>query len=417
MIKHLFKYIWTQRGKNVWILTELFLVFVILWYIIDTLVMLGITSMTPTGTNIDNVYKITYGYYNTEHPKQIVYDEDSEEPGRNFMRMLDRIRQHADVEIVSIGKNHYPYCRATMTNIYNRDSLSSNTQMLFVTPEYFRMFDVRPIDGGSPEVFANIIENDGIVVSAGMANDLFPDTQAVGESFYDNYLDKEYTINAVSHIIKRYEYTRPSAVIFLPLKDSDFLGNNEDYIWKNIDICIKVNSNVANFSSRFKEDMRQQLEIGNFFLSEITPLTSVRENFLKDYDVYSTIQSRIGLCIFFLINIFLCVLGTFWLRIKKRRSEIGLRIAMGSTGNQVRNLLLAESLLMLLFASVPAMIVCINLVIADIMPTDSMDFTTARFILDTIATYLLLAIIIAFSTLYPAIRSAKILPAEALHNE
>lgn len=39
--------------------------------------------------------------------------------------------------------------------------------------------------------------------------------------------------------------------------------------------------------------------------------------------------SAMGL--FFLVNVFLAVIGTFWFHVSRRRSKLGLRMAMGST--------------------------------------------------------------------------------------
>ena len=41
------------------------------------------------------------------------------------------------------------------------------------------------------------------------------------------------------------------------------------------------------------------------------------------------IVSALGL--FLLTNVFLAVIGTFWFHVSRRRAELGLRMAMGST--------------------------------------------------------------------------------------
>ena len=163
--------------------------------------------------------------------------------------------------------------------------------------------------------------------------------------------------------------------------------------------------------------MKQSLTIGNYFLADIIPLTKQRESYLKEYDITTSLKYRIGMGIFFLVNVFLGVLGTFWLRIEKRKPEIGLRMSFGSTKAQVMSHMLIEGFCMLGIASIPAIIVCINLVALDIMPTQNMDFTAACFLSDTLITYALFIAVIALSTLYPARRSANIQPAEALHCE
>ena len=157
--------------------------------------------------------------------------------------------------------------------------------------------------------------------------------------------------------------------------------------------------------------------IGNYFLADIVPLTKQRELYLSLYDVTTTLNYRFGVGIFFIVNVFLGVLGTFWLRIEKRKPEIGLRMSFGSTKAQVMSYMFMEGFCMLGIASIPALLVCVNLAIMDMMPTQYMDFTVVRFMITTFITYALFIIVISLSTLYPARRSANIQPAEALHYE
>ena len=161
--------------------------------------------------------------------------------------------------------------------------------------------------------------------------------------------------------------------------------------------------------------MRPQLQVGNFYLSEITPLSDFREEQLEW--VYSPLRFRIGFSIFFLTNIFLGIIGTFWLRINKRRSEIGLRMAVGSSRRMVLWQMIGEGLVLLVIAFIPSLLVCLNLVQVDLLPEEYMDVTPLRILLNTVITFTLLAVVVCLGTWYPARRSAKIEPAEALHYE
>ena len=60
MIKHLFTIIWNQRKRNIWILTELMLISVCLWYVIDYMSVLSTIVRTPLGFDIADTYQRTY---------------------------------------------------------------------------------------------------------------------------------------------------------------------------------------------------------------------------------------------------------------------------------------------------------------------------------------------------------------------
>ena len=66
-------------------------------------------------------------------------------------------------------------------------------------------------------------------------------------------------------------------------------------------------------------------------------------------------------------------MGTFWFRTRHRRSEISLRMAMGSSRSRIRSRLLGEGLLLLVLAAIPALIICGNLVMAEAIMTEQAD--------------------------------------------
>ncbi len=67
--------------------------------------------------------------------------------------------------------------------------------------------------------------------------------------------------------------------------------------------------------------------------------------------------------------------GNFWFRTRHRRSEIALRMAMGSSRGRIRWQLLGEGLLLLALASIPALMICSNMVMADVTFTEATDAT------------------------------------------
>lgn len=419
MITHLLKQIWNQRGKNSWILLELFIVFIILWYVVDFFSVMVINSRTATGTDIQNIHRVTLATYKADHPRFISYEDGSEEPGRNFLRIIERLKSHPDIESVCIGEWFYPYCPSNSSSGYFIDSVSVQCQILRVTPEYFKMFNVFPYNSSNPEVLAKAIKQDKAILSLEANKRLFKKSNGTGKVIYERGDSSLVFVGAVTHEMKEHEYARPKSYIFKLFNEAALLQLNEQQIWDRTDICIKTKSgiNQTDFPAQFKEGMKHQLSIGNYFLADITPLTEIRQNFLRSYGITTTINYRIGLGLFFLINIFLGVLGTFWLRIEKRKSEIGLRMSVGSTRKQIMQLMLGESLCMLFIASTPALIICANLAIMDVLPTEYMDITTSRVLINTLTTYALLIGVIALSVWYPAKRSSTIQPAEALHNE
>lgn len=113
----------------------------------------------------------------------------------------------------------------------------------------------------------------------------------------------------------------------------------------------------------------------------------------------------------------LAVLGTFWFRTQQRRSELGLRVALGGSRGGLRKLLLGEGLILLTLAFIPAMIVGANLGFAEVVSNYPVEFTSFRFLAGIFITYILLAITVFIAVWLPAWQAMGIQPAEALHEE
>ncbi|MDH6305279.1 hypothetical protein M2459_002379 [Parabacteroides sp. PF5-5] len=418
MIQHVFKLIKTQWKNNIWIILELFIVSALMWYIVDYFSVMLITSRIPLGFEIENTYAVKIAHYQSDNPNYIDYGEDSEEPALNFLRIVDRIRNHSEIMDVSIGQWHYPYCSSNMTAGYRHDSLRVNARILYVTPSYFEMFSVHPAAGGEPSLLGEALEH-GVIISSGMEEALFPGSHAAGQTILTNDSTSSYRVSAVSVPLKNHRFSRRDNYIYFPFQEHTLMGMNEENIKDNTSITFRTRSgmNEKDFASSFKAEMNTQLSIGNFYITGIIPISELRTLTLKADGVYESVQNRTGFTVFFLLNVFLGVIGTFWLRIKKRREEIGLCIAVGSSRHQVMRQMMTESLGLLLIALVPAIIIWGNLILVETLPVHTLGLTWQRFALNSLFTILPLSLVIILATWYPAWRSASIQPAEALHYE
>jgi len=206
--------------------------------------------------------------------------------------------------------------------------------------------------------------------------------------------------------------------------------NRSDVNPKQTDFCVRVKPQAdKNFIVTFRKEMGERLKVGPFELVTITPISELRASYFKG--TKDSINAILVVIIFLLINVFLGIVGTFRFRTNARRGEIGLRCAMGSSKNKIRQLLLSETFMILLLASIPATILALNLQMFGIVTKlgvpiieDTEMFSGAAkqsMLLPNVITYLITFVmmlaIIWLGTWYPAKKAAEIQPAEALHNE
>jgi putative ABC transport system permease protein len=405
-----------QWRNNGWIVLELFIIFAIMWYIVDFFSVLYLNSRTPEGFDITDTYKVTLARLQPENAGYVAYEEGSEEPGRNFMRIADLIRRHPDVEAVSVGQYHYPYSLATWGMSFRSDSVYISPYVMGVMPDYFRVFRVKPFGGGSPDELAAAMER-GYIITKTMEDELFGGEPAVGREVY-NRDSVVHRIAAIAVPLKRHPYIRPEPCIYYPFDERAVMGQKEQDILSEVDICFRARSGTGrDFAATFRKEMTGRLAAGNFFFADAVPLSELREELVEKHGIYETLQYRTGYALFFLINAFLGVIGTFWLRVEKRKAEVGLRMALGSSRRLVMMQLITEGLLLSALALVPAVVVWLNLVAADAMPDDLTDFSWQRFALNTVLTVGMISLAVILATWYPARRSSRLHPADALHYE
>lgn len=418
MIKHIFKLIKAQWKNNIWIILELFIVLSLMWYVVDYFSVMYISSRTPVGFEIKDTFVANLAHYQKDNPNHIAYEENSEEPGQNFFRIVDRIRNHPDVIDISIGQWHFPYCTSNTFDSYRHDSLVTYAQILHVTPAYFQMFKIHPAGKNNPSLLGEALEK-GVIISSSMEEILFPGSNATGQTIFNKDSTDNYYVAGVATSLKNHLFTRPGIYIYFPFREHMVIGKNEPDILTFTDITFQTRPgmNEKDFVTSFKKEMNTQLRIGNFYCTGVTPINELREFALKSGGVYEAIQNRTGFAVFFLVNVFLGVIGAFWLRIKRRKEEIGLRIALGSSRRKVMKLMIMESIILMVMAAIPTMLIWFNLVNLEVLSVRNADITWQRLLLNTALTFIPLILVILLATWYPARRSANIQPAEALHYE
>lgn len=418
MIRHICTLIWNQRTRNGWILAELFLVIILLWLVTDAFLMHIYTSRQKLCFDIEGVYNVRLGLRSKDSPSYLSYTEGSTEPVEQFLRIIDQLRRHPDIECVSYSEACMPYKDATRYYMYQTDSISIQANTYIVDPDYFRVFNIRPLTGGTPDQLSHALENNLFIINDRMARELYGTTDVKGRTFQISNDSTPHRIGELCGTIKKYEYESPLPVVFHPRSKTELLTFTERRL-SQMDLFFKVRPGVdqREYADRFKQAQRQILSAGNFRLVDVQPMPALRKRFLDHTAEANTFRLRNLVGAFFLVNIFLTVTGTFWLRVKRRRSELGLRMALGSPHAGIRWLMIKEGIALLGFASIPAFIVCLNIAVSGVLNVETVEVTPMRFLSAFGLTWLILAVVICLACWYPSEQSARIQPAEALHYE
>lgn len=415
MNKKLFTQIKNEWRSNLWLVTELLLVSVVMWYIVDYMYVKTKVYNEPRGFDISHCYLIQMGRLTDKSP-DFIANQTEKQKAEDVMNLLERLRQRPDIEAVGLGQNSFPYNGSNSGAQVNYDTLQSPgwTIRRYITPEFLRVFRYRGTRGETPEQLAEMLGQKNFLASDNLFEKRYGQklTPLVGKQFYlFGDTTETYTLAASLQTVRYYDYQQASnsfsMVKLLP----------ENWYDIGLELCVRVKKDQdKDFIARLKGDSEKLYRVGNVFISDVRSFADIRRNFQQSQT--NAFRNYIFGMGFLLLNIFLGLLGTFWFRTQQRRGEIALMKSMGGTDRNVFTRQLTEGILLLVIATIPAIFIDWNLANAELNAwMDGSTFGWIRFIATVLITFMLIALMIIIGIWIPARKSMKVQPAEALHDE
>ena len=124
MNKKLFTQLYNERRSNAWLLIELLLVSVVLWFTVDTLFVTLTTYTAPKGFDITNTYKLELECIN-EKSADYIPNRTPEALDADVKELVKRLRRHPQVEALSISIHASPYSLSENGRSVQMDTLES----------------------------------------------------------------------------------------------------------------------------------------------------------------------------------------------------------------------------------------------------------------------------------------------------
>lgn len=421
MIKHLFTIIRNEQKSNLWLICELFLASVCLWFVIDYMVVLtGITN-TPLGYNIDHTYRIDLEEKLPGADNYIDPSIKESTTGEDILAIMERLNQYPGIEWVSLSKASQPYVATHYTNLlqyrqlYYNDTIGITAQEYRVTPSFFMVFQNKPTLNENMQL-ANSLKMNSVILAENAVEKLIGAESPINKTIQIGNKGDIKQVEALCTPVRWSEYFKSNPAFYILLTEREIAENIHSGNLSNYELCVRVSPEAdEGFAETFTEKMIEQLGVGNLYLVDIRHTSVIRKAVVAPEE--SDIRSSVALFAFVIINVFLGISGTFVFRTQYRRSEIGLRMALGSSKKSVRQLIKGEGLLLLTIAFIPAIVVALNMGIGELVNTQWVDFTGIRFLIGIGITYFILVVMILIGIWYPVRKTMSIQPAVVLHEE
>lgn len=411
------KQVKNEWRSNIWLVVELAVISIVLWYIIDYLFVTGSVYNQPRGFDISHCYRISTGHL-TEQDSDYVPDRDGEKLYEDYEELRRRIELRPEVEAASLSMNSTPYNGSNSGVRYLVDSIFSAGYVICrrVSPEFPKVFRWRGMKGETSEELGEIIKRGDVLVSDNLlhfsTDNPRPMTEYVGRK-----------------IVLDYDTAHPATVgaSIVPVRYNDYMqgemnrtvvsGIPRSYFGVGGEFSVRVKANMdEGFIEALMADADTQLRAGNLFITNVESFDDVRE--AHQHGTETQIRNMIFIMAFLLVNIFLGLLGTFWFRTRQRSRDIAIRLVSGATKGDIFRLLISEGLVLLTIATPVALLADLNIAHAELNQYYEGEYLEwGRLLICGGVTYLLIALMIALGISIPAWRAMKIDPAVALRDE
>ena len=420
MQKKLFTQIRNEWRGNVWLMLELLVVSVVMWFIIDMLYCRAATYLEPRGFNTEHCYRIYLGFLTDKSPDYNP-DETIEQRRDDVLEIVERLCRRPEVEAVSLSNNAHPYNGNNSGCLLEYDTLRNSGFVVrrYMTPDFVRVFRYQGARGETPEQLAELLEKGHLLASDNLFMRRYgiPMTKIAGDGFhFGGDTLTSYTVDALFPV-RYHDYQQAYWSYTVCYNVAPNMNQYPGIINMLNELCVRVKADKDHgFIDQLRADSEKQFRIGNIYIADIRSFTDIRRNFQQSWT-----QDTQFFCAgmgFLLLNIFLGLLGTFWFRTQQRRGEIALHKINGATNGAVFARLMSEGMWLLLIVTPLAWVVDYLLASAELNAWhNGTTLEPDRFLFCAVLAFVLIALMILVGIWYPARRAMKVQPAEALHDE
>ncbi len=431
MWKLILKNLWSRRRRNGWLLAELILVAILSWYIFDPVMVVTYERHLPLGYDADRLCMVSVGMLPQEAPGYEPQAADSASLMQTYLNLVDRARQHPDVEQATpVLSFVYPGAMGTGTSsfIAEGDSVAHTALFIEFLPHthFFETYGFQSGKGSMSAAQLSDLDNgDYYIMTEDLLEGMFRTHIYRNQRCWKvNGTDTCYT--AVKGTVKSCKYLsdkRPVPIVFMPLQNPDILSSLDNM---RIVVRLKEGVRMERFLHDFRPWMLRQLRIGNLYARELQSYDEI--NAAREFSDSTVLYRRsLSIALFFLVNLCLGVIGTFWMQTRTRREEVGVMLSYGATPHRIRLLLLGEGTALTTLATFIGCFIYLQYAFSEGLNTGSslmeavtpswVDNFGLHFFLVSLMVYVILLLVVWIGIYIPARRISSISPTEALRDE
>lgn len=398
MIKHLFRLMWNKKRSHVLLIVEILAAFLVLF---------GVTSLITY--NLSN-YRQPLGY-DYRDAWTISFDSRgmSDTAATELMRQIKtRTQSYREVQAVSLFSNNTPLSQSHSNTDIFFGKIRQHTDRFHTDRDFARTLNVTVREG---RWFDQSDEGEGVkpvVINQPLREKLFGTGQAVGKlvSFSDPFdknvddNEKFRVVGVIGNFKSRGEYQRNDPGVFELVRESK-------PHWLRTLIVKVAPDTDANFEARLMKDFAAMTKDWNIEVSYMEKQRRTSQNLTFVPVLIFLIVSG-----FLLINVALGLFGVLNLSIARRRSEIGVRRAMGATARSITAQFVGEIWVLATFGVLVGLVFAVQFPILRVF-----DLAPGVYLSAIGISALVIFVLVTLCAIYPSRQAARVQPSVALHEE
>jgi ABC-type antimicrobial peptide transport system, permease component len=397
MLNHLFKLIWNKKKQHFLVLLEVFVSFCVLFAVFSMLILRYHNYQKPRGFSYENVWVVN------------IFPEDR---GRNWLASDSMISYHQaiqeslngfpSVKNASFSSFNTPFAlgMATSPVTYNGNQQMAN---FYKTDDnYAKTLDLKLIEGRWYNKLDDGMKETPVVLNESLKEKLFKDQPATGKILLSGPENKDRfrIVGVVTDFKDKSDFESPDNGFFSRMSDSERLQAST--------ILVKMNDgSSADIESKLHKILSGSAKNASVQISHLSDLKKTKNRIIAVPVIILMV-----VCGFLIFNVGLGLFGILWYNINKRKSEIGLRRAVGATEKRISIQLIGEAMVMSTLAILIGLFFAVQFPLLNVFNLPAGIYMES--IVISIAFIYLLVLICAF---YPGRQAAAIQPAVVLHED
>ena len=398
MNNHLLKLIWNRRKRNFVTSLGIFISFLVLFLVMVLIVKTMGNFAKPIGYETDNVWFITFDWI----------DHTEEEIKETLLLVNQALDVEPEIEEYAYSRA-YIYSPLVMSaSNFSYEDVALNCHIAWGDAHLADVLSM-PLDQNEwfdEQTNPDLLE-EPIVVTQMLVDDFFSDGIGVGKVL-ERGEERFKIIGVIDEFRNASRFSNSRRVVIRQMI------HNID-IFKDIGesmglrILVKVNGSMS--AENEMKLIKTLKGIASDWSFDVRELNSIKRSATLWTLVLPGILAII--CVFMLVNVGLGLFGVIWYQTDRRKSEIGLRRALGAPSYKIYRQIIGEAMVLTTFSLLWGSLFALQFPLLKVIP----DIETGTYLKAYLLSVLIIYIITFFCALYPSQKATHIEPAIALHYE